>query len=940
MTQPFDMQADVAAQAQQPAAPAASPPTPAPLPGAAEAAPAAGTTPGAPPTPAAPAGPQFVGVAALKDIPHEDMTKAYTSGAWAPRADEKVPVSYDGQIKLAPADKLQAAVEHGAEIVHPDIARKVALERQFGEHGTLGATVAGAARGLTFGGSDFLATEAADAVGGDAAKAEMQDRLKYYQEEHPVASTVGELGGMVIPGLLTGGAGEAVEGAGLVARAARVLGAPAEGLGAIGRGAAGLAERVVGSEGESALARAAQSAVTHAASFGAEGAAMGLGQEISEASLDPDQNHAFTAEKLFSALGHGAVLNAALGGALGAGGKLAGEALDYGIAKASPYLSSAAETQAWKSLSPMKKFTEEAEARVKGGREAVGRVLLEAPTADGAAVIPATGSLASAAMTPEELLPRISSAKDIAGQKIAGILDQSGAKVSVRELNDQIESVIAPLRKKAGFEPVVKSVESYRDSLLKQLGHVETEIPAVPERSEWIIPPALEPKRSLVEMLTKNADKATGKGAEDLGAQLEAMGVEKQTIPAVPASTTSNLAELNVPIKTMFEQKRALGDLVYKEAKALDPSLRIEHLRDIYGKMSDVELETIDRAAKDAGSAADGAALKQARHTYQSLSLAEKAAEKSTAAYATNRNLGLSEYMTAGMAAASGHILAAPVVAAAHKIARARGNALLAATFDRLSVLQSVAKKSQAMDAELNRGIKAFVSRAKGEEPKAAAKAAAASGGAKSQREQYEQTVAKLKATETVAPDFAAPVAALAGHAPNVAGQFAGAAKRTTAWLLSRVPPTPKFGSKTPSDQDVWAFNQEAAAAEAPVQTLAAGLAGGNLSKRQVDAIQVAAPETYAKAQQILTDRMQAALAKDQTLPWDVRRDMALLFGIDTDWSMTQQGVATLQQNAKQEPSEPNPQKPAKRGAETKTPEASMLQTPEERREGGQVRAA
>lgn len=1089
------------------------------------------TLPAAPaiasPTSQAPAAP-LVGVNALKSIPHADMTAAYKSGAWSPHEGEDVPVSYDGKIRLAPADKLQNAVEHGAEIVHPDILHKAVLEKRYGEHGTLGATVAGGLRGLSLGTLDPIALAAADAVGGEAAKAGLQERLGYYKREHPVASTVGEIGGMIAPALLTGGASAEVEGAGLAARgvagadeavdaaravgalgegaeaaqaskaagyvagqpsvtqvastaeryglgtteavdvaraetspsllttAARALGAPVKMLGEAGKLAERGAGALVGPEADSLLGRIAQKAVTQSAKLGVEGGIIGDAQEISEDSLDPDKNHALTAEKLFSAFGHGALLNAALGGALGAGGEAASDALEAVRAKASPFLHNAAGERMWKAVAGGaggQKITEEAERRVEGGIAGAGRAVMDAPLADGSTVLPKTGSLTDAAMTPEQLLVRITDAHAVAGEKIGAILDKYGAKARVGDVMSGIESVIAPFRKTAGNESLVRSLEEYRDSLYDKLyadfraperfeiglADSETKAPAYqkaigiergPDRMHAIdfnagiaeqtedqlaeglggkpLPSpfkidmtrpghigdgvGIDPKMSEGTIVGPNP--VEGRTHYDVGLKSSALVSEEDAKTAAMDSMREKRAELRakgvthgpvyddaiaeaahdaatkargpigrgpikiaaddaatakaerearknfeVPIRTLFANKRALGDIIYREGSPLNPSQRVEQLRDIYGKMADAELETVDRAAADAGKVAgEGRAeLRDARHTYQSLSLAKRAAEKSAAGAAKNNSIGLPDYLSAGMAAASGHIVAAPVIAVGQKFVRMRADAMLAATFDRLSVLQSIAKKTAAVDAELGRGVKAFVSRAKGEEPKIRPREPMADRPKSSRdaRAEYEATVVKL-AQAGKGADFGASSSALAAHAPNVALNLAQTTQRAAAWLASRVPPAPKYGSKTPSDQEVYTFNEEARAVEAPGRTIANGLANG-LSRRQVDAVRAVSPELVDSVESMLQARMKVALAADKTLPWDVRRDMALLFDIDSDWSMSPAGMKTLQDNAQKDP-QTNEQKPNRRSAPVQTPEATTMQTDVQRREGGQIR--
>lgn len=851
--------------------------------------------PGAPVAPPAP----LVGVKATDEIPATDLTEAYRAGRILFRADERVPVRLaSGEMGTVAAHEAPGVIDGGGELVPQAEYHAHVLKREYGGlAGGIGAAAAGAARGLSIGASDPLAIGAARAFGGDASADAMRERLGAYKDLHPVTSAVSEVAGMVAPALLSDGASVGVEGAGLLGKGARLAGAPLEGIGALGRLGERAAGRLLPAAGEDAglLARAATKAATKGVGGAVEGAAFGAGSEVSEDSLG---DHELTAEKLLSSMGHGAVLGGLVSGAAGAVGEVGGDLLAKVRADASPYLHKQAGEQAWKSLDPNVKFTREAQARVKGGTAEAGRVLLEAPLADGSTVIPKEAGLAGAALTPEELLPRIQDAKDVAGKKIGAILEGSGAQASVAELDAQIEDVIAPLRKKAGFGKIANAVEDYRADLLEKLGVTSTKVEGAAAREEMVIPAKLEGERAQLEKLAK----VVRSGSEDAAtarAVLDSKGVTWKQIAATEPRLESNLAELKVPITALFEQKRALGDLVYKEANALDPTLRVEYLRDIYGRISDLEMQTIDRAAKDVGDKATGAELAKARKDYQALSLAQKAAEKSTAKYATNRNLGMSEYLAAGMAAASGHILAAPIVAAGHKYVRARGNAFLAATFDRLSALQTLARKSDAVDKEIGQGVKAFVGRLGGKD--IATPAREATG--ETAREEFERRTADLEAGKSA--DHSAPVMALGAHAPKVAAAFTQRAAMATTWLASQIPQPPKIGSRTPSDQEIYAFNVKARAVDAPVATLVDGMAKGNLSLTQVNAVKATAPSLYADIQAKLQTEVEKTIAsgKVNAMPYDVRRDLALLFNIDATWSMTADGVKTLQANTQPLPS-------------------------------------
>jgi len=146
----------------------------------------------------------------------------------------------------------------------------------------------GAARGLSFGVSDVLATETG---------ALSPEYLQAQEEINPGLSTAGEVagvvGGLVVP---VGAAGAAVKGASAVGKAAeRAL---AKGLGK------GLSSRLAAKSG----------------GFAAEGALYGAGEAISESAIE---DKPLTAEALASSVGTGALLGGAFGGAFAGAEELA-----------------------------------------------------------------------------------------------------------------------------------------------------------------------------------------------------------------------------------------------------------------------------------------------------------------------------------------------------------------------------------------------------------------------------------------------------------------------------------------------------------------------------------------------------------------------------------------------------------------------------------------
>ena len=196
----------------------------------------------------------------------------------------------DGQVgTVAPEDAAQAR-QAGATLLEAGEADYEKNQAQFGGYGDqLAAVGLGAARGATLGLSDYAA---AGLLG--------KDYVAGVQKANPLASTGGEVAGVILPSLLTAGEYTPI------------------GLGgALARGAEGVAGRALG---EGLLAKAGSMAVGGAI----EGGLMGAGGAVSEAALGDE---ALTAEKLLAGAGQGALAGGALGGGLGLAGGLAGKAL-------------------------------------------------------------------------------------------------------------------------------------------------------------------------------------------------------------------------------------------------------------------------------------------------------------------------------------------------------------------------------------------------------------------------------------------------------------------------------------------------------------------------------------------------------------------------------------------------------------------------------------
>lgn len=201
---------------------------------------------------------------------------------------KKIVVDKEGKRWLVDDQYVQDDLDKGFKLETPEETKRETYKKELGGlGGQAEAFGMGAARALTFGGSDWLATK---------GFGEDPERIKALEEENPIASTAGNIAGTV------GGA---------------VLGGPVAWA-----GRAGLAARTAVAAGESGLLR---TIAAHAAQGAVESGLWGLGNAISESAINKDQE--LTAEQLLS---HGA-MSALLGGAIGGGLGLAGAGVRGGI---------------------------------------------------------------------------------------------------------------------------------------------------------------------------------------------------------------------------------------------------------------------------------------------------------------------------------------------------------------------------------------------------------------------------------------------------------------------------------------------------------------------------------------------------------------------------------------------------------------------------------
>jgi hypothetical protein len=232
----------------------------------------------------------------LEELEPQALAEGLASGTYLPPADQGVLLNSSGNLVFLPGqDVSQAVNEYGYKIPSPDELRQIGRDVAYGtDTAQLQAGLAGAARGGTFGISDFLAVKTG---------LTSPEHLSALKEYYPGTSIAGEIGGALLGAALP---------APISPVAALVKGTKAAEAAAVGRAAAALPA----SKAADVIAKAAIETGGKALGGAIEGMAFGLGQSVSEAALgDPD----LTAEKVMANISYGGLLGGSLGAGLNVG---------------------------------------------------------------------------------------------------------------------------------------------------------------------------------------------------------------------------------------------------------------------------------------------------------------------------------------------------------------------------------------------------------------------------------------------------------------------------------------------------------------------------------------------------------------------------------------------------------------------------------------------
>lgn len=790
------------------------------------------------------------------EIKSNQAGEAYRSGLATFAADQDVPMmGADGRVTVMKGAEAGAYLS-SVEGLMTGAATQQALRQQQlqDEFGGLGgqakALAAGAARGLSFGLSDAALVES-----GLVERRTMAG----LQEANPIASTGGELGGMLAPLLISGGSSLLARGVTSGVRGAAAVGAGVEGL-------AGRALVRAGAREGSALVRGLSTAAGQAAEMSLYGA----GSEVSRATL---ANENLTAEKVAGAMVMHALLGGAFGGAVGAGAAGLQRAAHGSLDAAT----SLAERVTGRSSSRAAETLGEKGARLldvalPGGLQgAASRATLEA-----------TGAGSRALERFEKLAPEVQerAAKILAVE----VPEFAGGKVwrSAAENATALEHVVA-----RNEERVAALVQKLED------------VGARPETAKIL--EGLAPRGSESKALLGQVERA----GEDLGKLQDLAGSLRE---AAPSSASRELLELRGTLLQRIEGE--VGRLEQTAAEQLGPGWVVQWA----GARAELEAA---RAAK--ALVTDGAKAFEGKSAGEVL---RKELPQLVGSLVSGNLLGAAgTAATAWLGPLAKRYGPEAEALFLRRLSQTGDVGEAASHLIDLAVNQSVKnffrRAGEAGGRAGRRGLRA------GEDAAGDAAEARPRSRKERERERErvkKDTEGEFRATRARVEALAArqePPRLPPGTSPGVAGATQTTAERAVSFLASKAPAAPVQSSLQPhlaryevSPSEQRKFLAYVRAVEDPTSVLH-DLERGRLGPEGVEALRVVYPELYRQVQRVA----QAELAQRRTpLSYQQARDLGELLGVVGHPAMEPGFIAAIQQTfapkAPAAPATPGPTRP------------------------------
>lgn len=731
----------------------------------------------------------------------------------------------DGNLRRVDAQHVQQALDAGASVLSAeDEASEIAQAKYGGLGNSVAAGALGVARGVSAHASDILANATLG-----------KEYVEGIKAANPNASTAGEIGGVILPSLVTAGEYTPAGIAAALGRGAEATVAEAAGKGILGR----------------ALSMGAAGAAENAAYAGVSTVA------DSFASGDP-----LTTEKLFGNTAKAALYGGVAGMGLGA--------VSYGAGRGFKAVADkivGADTEGMTASEALGRIAGDRAYKATGAGQAEFAALRARgiePSDIGKWMLEHNGEFSDKGffrMSPEDMYAASQKIKAQAGQQIDAALTGLDAEVLAAKNLAKDAGALAGTKAAGAVDAAMGPETAARNFL----GNARKNILEPLEKNPFFQAEAAKVRGLLDNWTDASGIAVTAEQRSELKALIDAN-------PAAPeaAQYASKLAELEAKTdalswKTISQWRRSLDDKIGPKGFISDTPI------DAQLKAVRAELESqIEAGFAKAGPDAQ-AAYQGGKAQYAKGSLIEDATEVGAKRDQGNRVFGLSEQMGILGGAAAGGPLAAMPAAMGQYMVKHYGNQVLADTAFRLAKTDTMKSIVLGVDQTSENALTRFLGHSQH-----AVRATVAIGAPRLVERQIANIQAAARdpqvAFQTLQrnnPDHIADP----GQHPRIFQNQLQMTGRNVQWLAAQAPlgapvsslfPTGKRHSAPPHELAAWARKRDVF--DDPVGTVWAQLQHGDLTPDHVDALDAMYPELAKNLRTSVMDQL-GQMAQDGKSP-------------------------------------------------------------------------
>lgn len=715
-------------------------------------------------------------------------------------------------------------------------------------------------------------------------------------------------GGFHTAGQVVGFAAMAAGGGGLSGAAKALPGAGVSALGGVAE--QGVARVLGGLAARGVAGRAASTAAELGARGAVEGALYSGADAINEADLG---DHDVVADKVFAAMGTGALYGGAGGAVLGgagslgaAGARAGGRAVVGGVSRvlgkgseAAAGLASKAESVAADAGALGARAADAADDAVSGAKGMASRTAVEATEEAGKAarfaaeqtgtkVGQEVGSIRGSLAKMGEQATQKGWANEQAWKAIGagnGLQSTGFAKSAERYLPNGVKDVGEVILRK-GILNVEDGVfaAGRNGTPAAMLPKIEAELAITGQKigDMTAASPARVPGVEIGDAVSRVASKYEASAAtRPVGKTLRAFG------ESLRESLGITQLDSSVAVQDLIRERKALDKMVFENA-ALDASMTIEVKRELRAELEGLVVKSMDEASgKLPGE--QRAAYKALKHDYTALSIASDAAEDSAARMAKGATFGLTDTLRGG-----GSI----IKTIGSKLVRERGNAAAAVLLSRMADMGTITKALAAIDEHIGKASAGVLAAPKklplpegGSLPVQASAAAAM------------EKWAKVSAD----PDALATRAAGAGEhfqgtAPMLAGGLSQRLTSAAAFMIGKMPTVPDPDPFDPHPRPLMTDAQASEYAlydyyaEKPTRFFEEA-AHGKLTYEGVEVARALMPGAFAEMQQRTIEGLADLMAKKRPPPYLARQRLGMMLDFPAVPEQRPDHMAFLQRN-------------------------------------------